>query len=350
MARPERSRRVTITDNGTPIPGVANGMDFVASNGTVVIPVDVSKLADGTLTISVMLTNGAGDSTATTTRPSRTRSRRPERHRHASPYINSANVWNFLISLSGDSGDSVTYAVSDGTTTLTGSRNGIPGSGKWSFAPAVNSLKDGPLTVTVTETETSGNQSIYTTTITKDTVAPVTPTVTLNPLDDSGTSSTDYVTNVTAPRISVAAEAGATIALYVNGALYTGQTLSPGNYTVTATATDAAGNTSATGTAPKTLVIDTSSADRQLHVLRRRDGKRPGRGEDADRDPDALPERLARNGHDGVLDRRRHLQHTGGVRLDGVGHAPVVGRGDLHGLGPGHRRGGEHARPARRYA
>ena len=109
---------------------------------------------------------------------------------------------------------------------------------------------------------------VYVTTLAKDTVAPVAPTVTLNPLDDSGVSSSDYITNVTAPRITVTAEAGATITVYVNGSLYTGQTLAPGNYTVTATATDAVGNTSADRNGASHARDRHSGADRQLRVQR----------------------------------------------------------------------------------
>jgi Bacterial Ig-like domain len=49
------------------------------------------------------------------------------------------------------------------------------------------------------------------------------------------------------------------VAVYVNGILYTGQQLAAGSYTVTAIATDQYGNVSATGTAPKTLVISTGA-------------------------------------------------------------------------------------------
>jgi hypothetical protein len=83
------------------------------------------------------------------------------------------------------------------------------------------------------------------------------PTVALNPASDSGVSSSDYITNVTAPQFTTTTPSGTTVAVYVGGVAYTGQTLAPGSYTVTAVASDAYGN-SATGTAPKTLVIVTS--------------------------------------------------------------------------------------------
>jgi hypothetical protein len=89
-------------------------------------------------------------------------------------------------------------------------------------------------------------------------VRPATPTVALNPASDSGVSSTDYITNVNAPQLVTTSASGTTVTVYVNGVAYTGQKLADGSYTVTAIATDQAGNVSATATAPKTLVIDTA--------------------------------------------------------------------------------------------
>ena len=124
--------------------------------------------------------------------------------------------------------------------------------------PSLTKLKDGPVTLTVTETDAEGNQSVATANLLKATVPPAAPTVTLNPLDDSGISSSDYATSVTSPRFTVTAAPGTTTTVYVNGVVYTGQTLADGKYTVTAKSTDVAGNVSPTGTAPKTLIIDTT--------------------------------------------------------------------------------------------
>jgi hypothetical protein len=174
-------------------------------------------------------------------------------------YVNQATVSAVQIIATSEVGDPGTYTLTDGTTTLSGSK-AIPSSGKWNINPNVASLKDGTLTLTVTVTDAAGNASVSTTTFVKDTVPPPAPTVTLNPLDDSGLSSTDYVTSVTRPRFTVTdSQNVASFTVYVNGVVYTGQTLAPGSYTVTATATDAAGNTSTAGTAPKTLVVDTTA-------------------------------------------------------------------------------------------
>jgi hypothetical protein len=251
---------VVITDGSTPIARVSNGMDFVGANGAVVIPVDVSALIDGTLTISVTLTNGAGDSSAYSFTVIKDTLTDPLSDTNAGPYVTASNQAAYWFNAQGVAGDVVSYAFTDGTTTVTGSRT-LPSSGQWNAnAIILSSLKDGPITWTLTETKPSGNQTVIVTTLTKLTKAPATPTVALSPASDSGPSSSDYITNVTSPTFTVTQ--GATAAytyVYVNGTRYTGQALATGTYTVTAISWDAAGNQSATGTAPKTLVIDTSA-------------------------------------------------------------------------------------------
>ena len=248
---------VVITDGGVPIANQANGMDMIGTTGSVVIEVDVSALADGPITISVTLTNGAGDSSATLLTVTKDTIPGPlTASVSPSPIVNKANVSSFNISGTTGKFYPVSYSVTDGTTTISGSTTAI-GNGSFYFSPSISSLKDGTITVTVTATEPSGNPTTDVFILTKDTTPPAAPTVTLNPLDDSGSSNSDYITTVTAPRINASPVAGAIVNVYVNGTLYTGQTLSPGSYTVTAIATDQAGNTS-TGTAPKTLVIDTT--------------------------------------------------------------------------------------------
>jgi hypothetical protein len=249
---------VVVGDGATPVVDYSNGMDFVASNGTVVIPVYLVSLLDGPLTISVTLTNGAGDSSATTLVVTKD-TVAPALSVSAPPYINSLNVSSYQAVATGEVGATANYSITDGTTTLTGTRSAIPSSGKWNANINATKLKDGPVTLTITETDPAGNNTVSVVNLVKVTVLPAAPTVALNALDDSGASSTDYMTNVTAPRFTVTAPAGTTTAVYVGGVLYTGQKLADGSYTVTATATDIYGNVSAAGTAPKQLVVDTSA-------------------------------------------------------------------------------------------
>jgi hypothetical protein len=249
---------VTVADSALPIANLSNGMDFVGSKGSVVIPLDVTGLLDGPITITVTLTNGAGNSFAYTFTTTKDTTPPPLSVSPQTPYIGPANAsaWNFTIN--GEYQATVSYTFSDGTTTIAGGKTQLPSSAKQNQAPNLTSLKDGNITLTVTETEVSGNVSVSTMTIVKKTTPPAVPTIALNPASDSGTSNSDYITNITTPHFNVTASAGTTTVVYLNGVAYTGQTLANGNYTITAISTDQYGNVSATATAPKTLVISTT--------------------------------------------------------------------------------------------
>jgi titin len=106
-----------------------------------------------------------------------------------------------------------------------------------------------------------------------DSSAPSAPTsLDLDSASDSGSSSTDNITNDTTPTFTGSAEANSTVQLYVGGSTATGSTctatggsfscttgtLSAGTYSVTAKATDAAGNTSDASSAVS-ITIDTSA-------------------------------------------------------------------------------------------
>jgi hypothetical protein len=134
------------------------------------------------------------------------------------------------------------------------------GSGGYaSLALNLSSLSDGAVTVTATLRDAAANSSRPGgAATTKRTVAPLAPTVALNPASDSGVSSADYITSVSSPSFLVGPAAGATTTVYVNGIVYSGQKLADGAYTVTARSTDPAGNMSPTATAPRTLIIDTA--------------------------------------------------------------------------------------------
>jgi large repetitive protein len=124
---------------------------------------------------------------------------------------------------------------------------------------------DGTYTVTVLVGDQLGNTLVSTQTVQLDRTPPAAPSLSLNAADDRGTSSTDFVTNLSAPRVIVTGEAGATATVYVNGAVYTGQSLADGTYTLTAKLTDGAGNVSATSS--HVLVIDTGAPVAKVTVL-----------------------------------------------------------------------------------
>jgi hypothetical protein len=219
---------------------------------------DARYLIDGNLTVSVTLTNGAGNSGATTTSAIKD-TIPPAISVSAPPFINNSNAANFQVIVSGEPGANVGYVITDGKNTISNSKGGaIPASGKWNANINLAKFNNGPVTLTVTETDPAGNPTVSTTSLYKMVQTVAAPTVALSSSSDSGASNSDYVTNVTNPAFVTSSAAGTTVAIYVGGVLYTGQTLAQGSYAVTAVASDAYGNSSPTATAPKTLVVNTS--------------------------------------------------------------------------------------------
>ncbi len=134
-------------------------------------------------------------------------------------------------------------------------------------------LADGTYSVTATATDIAGNASGTSIpfSLTIDTTPPAAPpSPALIAADDSGTVG-DGITNVKQPRLTGSAAAGSSVTLWVAGAavgtgtasggiyaIILSSPLTDGAYSVTATATDAAGNVSA-ASAPFSLTIDTAS-------------------------------------------------------------------------------------------
>ncbi|MFT2107758.1 BapA/Bap/LapF family large adhesin [Enterobacter nematophilus] len=155
--------------------------------------------------------------------------------------------------------------VQIGSVTATG--------GSWSFTPSP-ALGNGPHTLTFTATDTAGNASAPTAgfTINVDTLAPAAPVIS-SVIDDVGSVIGPVTgvtpTNDTRPALSGTAEANATVRIYdgitlvgtvtadANGnwTLPETTTLTQGTHNFTATATDAAGNTSP-ASAVTTIIVD----------------------------------------------------------------------------------------------
>ena len=136
-------------------------------------------------------------------------------------------------------------------------------------APGVS---EGAHSITATATDAAGNASVASAplTVTVDLTSPAPPSVPdLDAASDSGTSNTDNVTSLTTLSFSGTAEAGATVQLFVDGVAgnavtaaagswtISASSLSPGSHSITARATDAAGNSSA-ASGPLTVTIDTT--------------------------------------------------------------------------------------------
>ncbi|MCE9591656.1 MAG: hypothetical protein K8S99_14160 [Planctomycetes bacterium] len=143
--------------------------------------------------------------------------------------------------------------------------------GYWTITSTT--LSDGVHNLTATATDTAGNTSSASTSlvVTIDTTAPDAPAaLDLATLTDSGPSSSDGITFDTTPTVTGTAEADSTVELFDDvtsvgtatadgsGAWsITSSALSEGDHTLTAKATDAAGNTGV-ASAPLDITIDTT--------------------------------------------------------------------------------------------
>lgn len=145
--------------------------------------------------------------------------------------------------------------------------------GAWSYTPSP-ALGNGPHTLTFTATDATGNASAPTAgyTINVDTLAPAAPVIS-SVIDDVGSIIGPVTgtnpTNDTRPALSGTAEANATVRIYDgitlvgtvtadgngNWTLPETTTLTQGTHNFTATATDAAGNTSP-ASAVTTIIVD----------------------------------------------------------------------------------------------
>ena len=204
----------------------------------------------------------------------------------------SSNDPTLSIDGTAEAGSTVTVYDTDGTTVVgTGVATGGAG-------PIITSpLSEGAHTLTLKATDAAGNQSAASTPfhVTIDTVAPAAPVI-VSVTDDvapvTGAVADNGSSNDPTPTIGGTAEAGSTVTIYdTDGATVLGtgvatggaftittSVLGEGAHTLTARASDAAGNQSAASTAFQ-VIIDTVGAggagDRQRD-RRRGAGDRPG--------------------------------------------------------------------------
>ncbi|WP_114217466.1 Ig-like domain-containing protein, partial [Acinetobacter baumannii] len=155
--------------------------------------------------------------------------------------------------LTNDSTPALTGTVNDSTATVVVNVDGVDypavnnGDGTWTLADnTLPTLADGPHTITVTATDAAGNVGNDTAVVTIDTVAPNAPV--LDPIN-----ATDPVSGQAEPGSTVTVTyPDGTTATVVAGTDGSWSVPNPGNLvdgdTVTATATDPAGNTSLPGT------------------------------------------------------------------------------------------------------
>src|SRR6185503_6988436 len=171
------------------------------------------------------------------------------------------------LTLTGSAEANATVKVYDGVTLL-GSAT-ANGAGAWSFT--TGALANGGHSLTATATDVAGNTSAASSalSVTIDASAPVTPVI-ASYSTDSGTVG-DAITNDNTLTLTGSAEANATVKVYDGATLlgsatadgsgnwtFTTGALANGGHSLTATATDVAGNTSAASSA-LSVTIDASA-------------------------------------------------------------------------------------------
>jgi MYXO-CTERM domain-containing protein len=223
----------------------------------------VVPLADGPHTVKATATDAGGNTSA----DSNTNTFTVDTVAPAAPVVstpaNGSSINDSTPTYSGtaEPGSTVTIVV-DGTPVGTATANAT---GAWSFTPVV-ALAEGPHTVNATAMDAAGNTSPVsnTNTFTVDTLTPAAPAV-LTPANGS-------VTNDSTPAYSGTAEPGSTVTIFVDGVSVGTTTadaagnwtftpsapLADGSHTVSATAEDAAGNTSPQS-ATNTFTVDTTA-------------------------------------------------------------------------------------------
>ncbi len=227
--------------------------------------VNVSSLADGTLTYTATASDAAGN-TATATKTALKDTTAPAvAVTVATDPVNAANASNTSASGTGEAGASISLVVTDGTNSTSAMTTTVAGDGTWSITGIdVSGLQDGTITFSATATDGAGNTGTATKTATKDVVAPAIDLAEVSdPINIAGATSasasgtgevdasitvtaTDGTTTTSALTTTVAGDGTWSISgIDVSG-------LADGTITFTAEATDAAGNTAtATLTAEK---------------------------------------------------------------------------------------------------
>jgi LysM repeat protein len=167
-AEPQISLDITLSD------GISNITKTVTTdaNGGFSLPFDMSSLKDGDIKVTFFATDTAGNRNELepitlakdTAAPVNTVIK-------MAPYVNSLNQNQFSITGSSEDKDSkVKIEVSDGITTIT--KTTTVNNNTFNSEIDVTSLKDGPLTVEMTQTDQAGNTGIvHASTIQKDTIA-----------------------------------------------------------------------------------------------------------------------------------------------------------------------------------
>ncbi|TMC67910.1 MAG: hypothetical protein E6J13_15660 [Chloroflexi bacterium] len=151
----------------------ADTIGTLDANGTVSLALDLSRLADGTLTATVSLMNAAGNVSSSsltlvkdTAAPSAPAVTLPR-------FVNLVNRGSVPLLVTGEAGAIATVSATDGITTVTGSEL-IGLGGTVTVGLNLSGLRDGTITATAYQTDLAGNAGVagQTASDVKNTVAP----------------------------------------------------------------------------------------------------------------------------------------------------------------------------------
>ncbi|WP_082692744.1 LysM peptidoglycan-binding domain-containing protein [Bacillus sp. FJAT-29814] len=166
-AEPLIALEITITDDTTRLVKTIS----TNSRGSFNIPVDMSSLKDGNITVSVLAVDAAGNKRQLEPLTISKDTTAPEvPNTTMAPYVNSLNQKQYSVSgTSVEEGGQVRITVSDGTTNIT--KSALIANGGFNVNLDLAGLKDGRLTVEIMQTDKAGNTSIVRAhTIEKDTL------------------------------------------------------------------------------------------------------------------------------------------------------------------------------------
>ncbi len=263
----------------------SGGGTAVTGTGTIATATDqitlasLAGLTDGTLTLSVTLTDPSANVGSAVTASTSLDATSP-----AAPVagsITSDSGINGADEITNDNTPGVNGTAEANSTVevfIGGSSVGTTtadGTGNWTKAySGASPLADGTIQITAQSTDAAGNTSPASTalSVTVDTSAPAAPVVS-SITSDSGTNGADQITNDQTLSFNGTAEANASIELFINATSigsttadvsgnfsfdYSATPLVDATYAITAKATDAAGNTSAESSAFG-VTVDTSA-------------------------------------------------------------------------------------------
>ena len=275
----EADSMVTLYDSdGTTVIGTA-----VATGGT--YSVTTSALADGIHSITATATNAAGNTSnasvalGVTIDTTATIAADPVSLNAVGKPLADLNGFEITGMTTGvEDGRTLTLEIREGTDTLLYSYTTLVAANAWLVAVTdvqAQALVEGTYSVHASVSDVAGNTASHDFTLTVDTLVPDAPSVPdLDALSDSGALNSDNYTSNTTPTFDGTAEVGSTVTLYdTDGTTVVGTAVADGNghysvaaslaegaHIITATATDAAGNSSASSTGLGVMIDTTSPA------------------------------------------------------------------------------------------